>query len=103
MAPLGAPASDGSGGDNICHFGGVRVRLTGSGSFRMSLLSQDDVATVTLGPFTMASATQYTPYRLCNMVTQNARFKAETTAIDEVFRVNRIIIYVKTLYTMIPG
>ena len=99
---LGVPVA-GSGGDNITHIGAIRLRVTGSGLLRPTIFTQDRVTSQTLGPITMASANAYSPLRLCNFVSQYGVLRLETTEINETFRINRIIIYAKTLYTMIPG
>lgn len=89
--------------ENILHFGAVRLRVTGSGSLRMQLIDLDETGTETLVPLTLASAPGREPTRLCNHKTQRVKLKLFTTAIDEVVRVNRIILYAKELYTSYPG
>jgi hypothetical protein len=100
---LGAAASGGSGGDNITHFNGIRVRVTGSGNLRPTFKSLDDVTSLVLVPLVMASTGERSLYRICNYVTQQAALELTCTAADETFRINRIIIYAKTIYKMVPA
>lgn len=99
----GAARGVGSSGENINHYTGVRMRVVGSGSLEMTLRSQDNVRTVSLVPFTMAAIARISPFRLVNFVEQRVQLKIETLLIDEIFRINRIILYAKTLWTEEPG
>lgn len=87
----------------VNHFTGVRVRVVGSGELEMTLSTEDDVRSVTLTPFTMASSDSVTPFRLANLVTQRAQLQITTDLINEIFRINRIIIYAKPVENMYPG
>ena len=99
---LGTPGQ-GSGGENIVHITGVRVRVVGSGSLRMRLLSLDEVETQTLVPFTLAAATNRQPFRLANFLQQRTQLEITTTTINEHFRINRIIIFAKPVFTEYPA
>lgn len=101
--PFGASPSEGSGGENISHFTAVRMRVTGAGSLQMRLLSLDEEYTQTLLPFDLVSSTSRQPTRLCNFNQQRAQLEIKTTEIDEVFKINRIIFFVKEIYTSYPG
>ena len=89
--------------ENILHFGAVRLRVTGVGFLRMTLSDLDDVNPETLVPLTLQTASGREPTRLCNHKTQRVKLKLYTTAIDEVVRINRIILYAKEIYTSYPG
>lgn len=89
--------------EDILHFGGVRLRVTGSGSLQMTLTSLDEANPSDLLPLTMSDTSGREPFRLCNYKSQRAKLTLFTTEIDEVVRVNRIIVYVKELYTSYPG
>jgi len=102
MAKGSARGGSGSGGENIQHFGSIRIRVTGSGVLRARLLSLDDVRTQTLPTLTMAAATNIQPTILANFTEQRAALELSTTAINEFFRVNRIIVYMKTVATGYP-
>ena len=100
--PLGT-AKDGSGGENIVHFNGVRMRVVGSGNLLMSLYSLDDVRSFTLVPFTLASTTRFEPFRLANFMEQRASLEIKTTAINEWFRINRVLVYAKPTFVDYPA
>jgi hypothetical protein len=73
--------------DEILHFNGSKFRVTGSGSLQLRLIGLDDVRQFVAVPLTMASAPGREP----------------TRAIDEKFRINRIILYVKRRASQYPG
>jgi len=103
----GLLGSDGQGpdssGENIGHITAVRMRIVGSGSLDMRLYSMDDVNNYDLIPFTMAAATNIQPTRLANFIEQRASLHCSTDLINEWFRINRIIIYVREFGTSYPG
>lgn len=103
MGQKGAALSGGSSGEIISHFGGIRVRVNGSGSLRPKLYSLDDVTSTTLVPITMAATTRIIPTRLCNFQEHRASLELKTTAMDEVFRINRIIVFVKEVFVEWPS
>lgn len=87
----------------ILHYGAVTLRVNGAGSLRGSFIGLDDIIINTLHPLTMASAPGREPTILANTKSQRARLKLETTAIDEVMKINRIVVWTKALYTQYPG
>ena len=101
--PTGAATSHRSSGENISHFSTIRIRLNGTGVLRMAVYSLDDVRSKTLVPFTMMSAARIIPTRIVNFMEQRASFELKTTAIDEKFRINRIIIHSKAVFTSYPA
>jgi|SRR5215510_2354235 len=101
--PKGAASSTGSSGEIISHFAGVRFRVNGTGSLRMTLFSLDDVLSVTLVPLTMATLTRVQPTRLVNFTEQRASLEIKTTAIDEFMSVNRIVLLVKEVASEWPS
>ncbi len=103
MASFGTARSNRSQGENITHFTGVRMRVTGVGELEMTLLSLDDVKAQQLLPFTMSSATNREPLRLSNFNEQRCYLHLGTDVIDEYFRINRIILFAKEIYTSYPG
>lgn len=90
-------------GGNILHFGSIRVRVNGAGNFRPTFLGYDNILTETLVPLVMTPTSSQEKYRLCNFISPEGMLKFETTEIDEVFRVNRVTIFVKTLWSEIPA
>lgn len=99
----GAAISEVSSGENVSHFAAIRIRVTGSGNLLMKVFSLDDVRSKTLVPFTMSATARIIPTRLVNFVEQRASFELKTTGIDNYMRVNRIIVYMKEIYTSYPG
>lgn len=99
----GASASEGSGGDNVQHFSTVRIRATGQGELRILVRSLDDVRRKFLVPLKLEAASRIIPNRIVNFVEQKACFEFSTTQLNEYVRVNRIIVYMKDIYTSTPG
>ena len=99
----GAALSERSSGESISHFAAIRVRVNGEGSLKMKVFSLDDVKSKELVPLTMATTTRIIPTRLVNFMEQRASFELRTTEIDERFRINRIIIFMKEVFTSYPG
>lgn len=87
----------------INHYGAIRLRVNGSGSLKMRLLSLDEVKTLSLVSFTLASLTNKEPLRLANFNEQRAQLELKTTTIDETFRISNIVIFVKPVATEFPG
>lgn len=101
--PVGVATTQGSSGENISHFAVIRVRVNGTGSLLMKVYSLDDVKSKTLVPFPMQTQARIIPSRLVNFMEQRASFELKTTAIDEEFRINRIVIFTKEVYKSYPG
>jgi hypothetical protein len=99
----GAALSEKSSGENIQHFAAIRIRLVGTGNFKMTVFSLDDVDSKTLVPFTMQTQARIIPTRIVNFTEQRAAFELKTTEMDEYFRVNRIIVFMKEIATSYPG
>jgi hypothetical protein len=101
--PAGAVLSEGSSGESISHFVAIRIRVNGTGSLQMKTCSLDDVRTKTLVPLTMQPLARIIPTRLVNFMEQRASFELKTTQMDEKFRINRIVIFTKEVFTSYPG
>src|SRR6187399_3003721 len=101
--PRGAALSEGSSGESISHYAAIRVRVTGTGNLKMSVSSLDDVRSKTLVPFVMQPLNRIIPTRLVNFTEQRASFELKTTEIDEKFRINRIVIFTREVFTSYPG
>lgn len=96
-------AKSGSAGEYISHFTAVRMRITGNGIFRMQMHSLDDVVVTDLKELNLFAATNREPTRIMNFMQQRASFLGKTTAINEYFRINRIILFTKPVFTDYPG
>ena len=99
----GAASSQVSRGENIQHLTAVRLRVVGSGNLDMEFFAQDNTPTYPLVPFVLAASTNIQPTRLSNVIEQRVVFRLGTDAIDEWFRVNRIILFTKEFATSYPG
>lgn len=100
---LGAAISEGSSGEGIVHFAAIRIRVNGVGNLKMAAFSLDDVKSKTLVPFVMQPANRIIPTRIVNFMEQRASFELKTTDINEKFRINRIVVFAKTVFTSYPG
>lgn len=96
-------AGIGSHAEEILHFAGVRIRVTGSGNLDMQFLSLDDVDSQVLTPLVMSNITAREPTRLSNFISQRGALKISTNVINETFKINRIIVFVKPLWSQFPG
>jgi hypothetical protein len=101
--PKGAALSEGSSGENISHFAAIRIRITGTGNLKMQVSSLDAIRSKTLVPLVMQSTNRIIPTRLVNFTEQRASFELKTTEIDEKFRINRIVIFTKEIFSSYPG
>lgn len=90
-------------GEDICHFGGIRIRVNGSGNLIPSFYSLDNVQLQVLAPIAMQSVTPIQPFRLANFVSQRVFLRLETTQINDIFKINRIIIFAKAIYSQYPN
>jgi hypothetical protein len=99
----GAALSEKSSGENISHFAAIRVRVTGAGNLKLKAYSLDDVKVKDLVPLAMQPLNRIEPTRLVNFMEQRASFELKTTAFGERFKINRIILYMKEIYTSYPG
>jgi hypothetical protein len=101
--PKGAALSEASSGESISHFAAIRIRVNGVGDLEMSVHSLDDIKSKTLVPLTMTPTARIIPTRLVNFSEQRACFELKTTGFDNEFRINRIIVFMKEMYTSYPG
>lgn len=91
------------GAENIQHFTGVRMRIQGTGNLNMSYQGLDDVQTASLLPLVMSQTPGREPFRLANFIGQRVRFRVGTTQINETFKINRMTIFIKPLWSDYPG
>lgn len=88
--------------ENLIHATAVRLRVKGSGTLRCTLYSLDDVYSKTLATHTMAATANLQPTLLTNFIQQRMRLDVRVTAIDEYFKIRRIVIYAKPVATSVP-
>lgn len=99
----GAITSEGSSGEGIHHFSTIRIRATGQGELKLVVWSLDYVRKKVLVPLPIKPVNRIQPNRLVNFVEQRACFEIGTTEINEYFRLNRIIVFMKEIYSSHPG
>ena len=99
----GAISSEGSGGENLQHFSTIRIRATGLATLNIKVYSLDDVREKALALYFIRTKDRIQPNRLVNFIEQRASFEITTTVLDEYYRINRIIVYMKEIYTSHPG
>ena len=98
----GSKIPQGSRGEGLVHFGAVRMRVTGSGNLKSTIYSQDEVRAVTVAPIAMEETTDKQPTRPTSLIAERAMYKIYTDMKDEVFFIQRIIIYSKPIYSGYP-
>lgn len=87
----------------LVHFGVTRMRVTGSGVLRSFLHSLDDASNqATLPTITMQANTNREPTILSNFIDQYGQLEVKTTAIDEVFEISKIVIFVRPVSSGYP-
>lgn len=89
--------------ENILHYGAIKLRVNGSGNLIPTLIGFDDILTNELAVMPMSTVTAYEPVRLANFVSQRAKLRLETEEIDDVIRINRIILYAKKFFEEYPN
>lgn len=88
--------------DNVIHYGGARLRISGTGNLQARFLGLDNSVSNVLATTALSSAPGTELFLLANMVSQKARLELKTTAINEKFKVNRLTTYYKPIYTSFP-
>ena len=85
----------GSSGEGIQHLSHVRLRIVGNGVYKQTAFSLDDVVQGALPDLTMNSTNNREPTRLANFVSHRIAIEGKTTEINEYFKINRIIFFMK--------
>lgn len=96
--PLGTARPAGSSGEFFNHVAGVRMRVVGTGDLKMTLFSSDAVESTVLTPFTLEATSRLAPFRIANFTEQRVQLEFKTTELNETFRINRIILYMKPVF-----
>ena len=91
------------GSSNIIHFGAVRIRAVGAGNLDLEFQGYNNILTETLVPIAMSSTDSKEKTRLANFVSEYGKLKGSTNAINEVMRINSIIVFVKEIYSDYPA
>lgn len=101
--PRGAALSERSSGESVSHFAAIRIRLVGTGHLKMKAYSLDDIKSKELVPFTMSATNRVIPTRLVNFMEQRASFELKTTELNERFRINRIVVFQRKVFSSVAG
>lgn len=99
----GAARNVSSTGEYINHFNAVRIRVNGTGSLLMKLYSLDDVKWRSLKDIKMSLGSGRLETSLTNLSTERASLELRTTTINDYFKINRVLIFSKFLYTSHPN
>jgi hypothetical protein len=90
------------GDESEHHVVSVRLRVNGSGNLKLALTDLNQIQTQNLVPLPMQTLTRIEPTRLANFQSQRVRLELVTTEKDEIFRINRIIIFAKPVAIEYP-
>ena len=88
--------------ENIIHYNSIRPRVVGTGNLRPTFYDLSQTVSSVLVPIPMNNSGRQI-LRLANFQSQRAFLKFETLVIDEVFNVNRVVVFTKLLFTMYPA
>lgn len=96
-----------SRGESINHFNGARFRVIGEGNLQVATYSpggdNTDILVETLLPYAMSVTTDRQPTLGMNGRQQRLSLEIKVTEIDEWFQINRIVVFMKPLYTSFVG
>lgn len=101
--PQGAAVSQGSSGESINHFAAIRIRVVGTGNLEMNVYSLDDVRSKELVPFALQATNRRQPTRIVNFMENRASFRLMTEDAGDYFRINRVIVFMKPVFSSYPG
>jgi len=89
--------------ESILHFGAVTFRLNGTGKLNLTLFSMDKAESFTAAPLNMQTVAPREPTRLVNFNQQRALYRVDTAEFDDYMKIQRIIMWVKELWTQFPS
>jgi hypothetical protein len=89
-------------GEGIIHFAAIRMRLVGRGSLRLKTYSLDDEFVDDLPPITMRDSTGIEPTIPCNVMSQRIALEVRVSSVNEYFKINRIVLFGKEIYSSYP-
>jgi hypothetical protein len=90
-------------GENIIHFGALRLVLIGEGNLQLNTYGLNDVLISSLRDVVLSPSTDVEPTRLMNIKKQRMSFEFKVTEINEWFIINKLIIYTKPIYSQGPN
>ena len=86
----------------IWHYGAITLRVNGTGNLLFRFAGLDEVSTESPIQLAMADSPGRMPTRLANFNGQKAVLRLRTTEINEFVKINRIIVWVKPMWTSYP-
>ena len=86
----------------VMHYTGVRMRVTGAGTLKRVFQSYDVINTEQLADLTMRTATNTLPFALANFIDQNAALRVYTSSTDDYMVVSSLVVYINPIYTGYP-
>jgi hypothetical protein len=89
--------------ENVCHFAGIRLRVVGFGNLLPTFYGIDKVMSNPMISIVMSQLNAIEPIRLGNFTSQRALVRLEVQALGEIFTIDRIVIFAKTIGTSLPG
>ncbi len=85
------------------HFGGIKLRCTGSGVLSIDLYGEDNVTHQSVTGITLAASPGYEPDRLINFQNEKMSIKFGITLINQYFVVTRVDTYAKPTWLRRPN
>lgn len=88
---------------NVLHVGAVRFRVTGTGNFIISLQGLNNLTPQTLATLALSATNVIEQTRLSNFNGQKVSMSLSVAMKDELFNLNRAILFVKPVASSVPG
>lgn len=102
-APLFVTAFVGDDEDNISHYTGSRMRVTGAGLLGQIFQSLDTLNTAQLVDITLSALNNVSPFTISNFVDQHAALRVfQYGTIDDYMNVSKLIIFPRAIFTDYP-
>lgn len=87
----------------INHFGGVKLRVFGSGNLQINLTGEDGVGSQDLLALTLLASPGFEPYRIFNFINEKCYIKLRTHLFGEHYTISSVITYAKALWIARPN
>lgn len=84
------------------HYNGIRLRINGSGSLLLQWFNEDATQNEVDATLTLNVATGFEPLTLSNFKAQKAFLHVALSGVNSFFKLNKIRVYAKKLWTMAP-
>lgn len=86
----------------ICHFGGLKLRITGIGTLLVTCKGLDDSNPVVSPPFALLDNPGVQPHGLLNYINERVSLRLRTHLINERFSLTNLILYGRNLWLRRP-